>query len=145
MKNFKTFAIAFGMMLTLTFVSVSSCSSDDGGSRPELTSACELTGEIKSDMVGTWTGELYFNSNNSTYKQTTQLKADGTFYLSGPGLKDTHGCWRVTGTNIGYVGTYNHNGGTITGRLSGRVVNQDSIVGNISSSDGETGTLWMTR
>lgn len=123
-----------------------SCSSDDDSNTPENEElSCEVSGIIDENLVGMWTGEIYFDSNNTAYAQTNRFEENGTLTSSGPNIPTLNGCWRVTGEDINYVGTLFYNNEAITATFSGRIITQDSIHGTHTSTNGETGTIWMVR
>lgn len=141
-KQFKT------MLLFLPFITllVFSCSSEDDGDASENQElSCDVSGVIDENLVGTWIGEIYFDSNNTAYAQTNRLEGNGTLSSFGPDIPTLSGCWRVEGQFVRYVGTISYNGDVITATFSGRRITQDSIHGTHTSTNGETGTIWMVR
>lgn len=146
MKKHKKQLITILLFLPFITFLLFSCSSEDDDNTPENEElSCDVAGIINENLVGVWTGEIYFDSNNSSYAQTNRFEENGTLSSSGPNIPTLNGCWRVNGEFINYVGTLNYNNEAITASFSGRIITQDSIYGTHTSSNGESGFIWMVR
>ncbi|MFH6604538.1 hypothetical protein ACEZ3G_13695 [Maribacter algicola] len=144
MKN-KAIAVSAVLLIYHLLFALGCSKNNDLQTTDETEASCDVAGIIDKDIVGAWTGEIYFNSNSTAYPQTHNFKDNGTVLASGEGVPSLNGCWRVSGSNISYIGSINYNGSTIRASFQGRIITPDSIYGTHSGDNDESGTIWMVR
>lgn len=157
MKTSQKQLITLLLLLPLiSFLSFSCSSDDDNGNNNDANneenqvSSCtisgiEVSGIIDDNLLGSWPGEIYFNSVNDSYEITHTFNENGTLSSTGPVIPTLNGCWRVNGQDLEYVGTLDVNGNTVTAQIVARIITQDSIYGTHTATNGENGSIWMVR